>query len=485
MKMQRNAKHHGAIALALAGILLTAGIAVGAIASAGADDIAISETVFYGDAAAVADATLTQYATMNNQLIWTTTTPLADPSAAKTTLQQSRTQQLASSETVGYFDVIFALNTSSTSSSQFYFTDDSSASWGGATTYPLAMYQDVASRVPANSTYSETVRVADYTDTYTPIVYMRFPDEIGSGYICNAEATAALQAYLSLPVGAHDTANLTMTSDADGGIYEVSATFANGEENKYDYCCGIFYGSTAYFARAVGDDIEIHQFTFAIDSSTKKEMQLVSAALVYTIEDAALTSVMLSLRDGNLFVLSGERFIEEIFVFAIGEENAVAPLALTQTISTDGMAVWDISHYDDFFALTEADGTFAIYQQDGTEGSGTDNTTSNQRAGDARANDAARYQQVLTGNYTTYLTLADDIGYYDVTMAYEDGVLTTALSNATYGYRNDLTTYVTVNSAAGCTFAAAYGTSLAQDATQDSNYTLRGWDSSVVELMTE
>ncbi len=471
----KNAKHHGAIALALAGILVAAGIAVGTIARAGADDIAISETVFYGDAAAVAEVTLTQYATMNNQLIWTTTTPLADTSAAETTLQQSRSQQPASSETEGYFDVIFALNASSTTSGQFYFTDDSAASWGGATSYPFAMYQDVASRVPANSTYSETVRVADYTDTYTPIVYMRFPDEIGSGYICNAEATAALQEYLSLPVGAEDTANLTMTSDANGGIYELSASFADGEKNQYDYCCGIFNGTTAYFARAVGGDIEIHQFTFAIDSSMKKEMQLLSAALVYTIEDATPTSVMLSLRDDNLFVLSGEQFIEEIFSFAIDEENTAAPLALTQTISTDGMAVWNIAHYDDFFALTEADGTFAIYQQAGT--GGDDQTAEN--------TPATRYQQMLTGNYATYLTLADDIGYYDVTMAYEDGVLITALSNATYGYRNDLATYVTVNTAEGCTFAAAYGTSLAQDATQNSNYTLRGWDSCVVAWMTE
>lgn len=313
------AKHHGAIALALAGIFAVAGVAICAIASAGADDITIREEIFYGDAATVAGVTLTQYTTMNNQLIWETTMPLADTSATQTTLTQSRTRQY-NSEVGSYFNVYFSLNTSSTTSSQFYFTEDGAASWASYSVYPLAMYQDVASRVPANSTYSETVNVAEYGDYYTPGIYINFPSEDGddADADCTDEAIAALQDYLKQPTGAEDTANLTMTADADGGVYDMSATFTSDDASVLDYSCGVFYGNTVYFARAAGDDIEIHQFVFAPDDSDKTAMQLVSATLVYNIENATLAGNMLSIRDGHLFVSAGEGSIEAFYIFAIG-----------------------------------------------------------------------------------------------------------------------------------------------------------------------
>ncbi len=477
-KRNRNAKpkHHGAIALTLAGVFVTAGVAICAIATAGADDIAISETVFYGDAATVAGVTLTQYTTMNNQLIWETTTPLADPSAAETTLTQSRNQRY-NSEVDSYFNVNFSLNASSTTSSQFYFTEDGAASWISYSAYPLAMYQDVASRVAANSTYSETVNVAEYGDYYLPRIYIQFPSESSSDSdaYCTAEATAALQEYLKQPIGAEDTVNVAMTADADGGVYSMSATFVSDNASALDYSCGVFYDdTTVYFARAAGENIELHQFVFAPDASDKDEMQLLSATLVYTIENATLTGNMLSIRDGHLFVSTGENSIEAFYIFAIGaitEAGATDTPALTliQTLLIDDIAVWDITHYDTFFALTENDGTFAIYQP---EIAG---------AGDGGAN-ATTYTQVLAGNYASYLTLDYDIGYYQIAMAYEDGALITVMHNSTYSYRDDLTTYVTVNTAEGCAFAAAYDTSLAQDATQNYSYTLRNWSDSAVEI---
>ncbi len=455
-------KHHGAIALAFAGMFVAAGIAIGASASAGADDITVSETVFYGDAAAVVGVSLTQYTSMNNQLIWATTTPLADPSAAQTTLTQSRKQRY-NSEDEPYFNVNFSLSSSSTTSSQFYFTEDGAASWSAYSAYPFAMYQDVASRVPANSTYSETVNVAAYGEDYTPRIYINFPQESGSysNAYCTDEATAALQDYLKQPIGAEDTVNVTMTSDEDGEIYDLSATFVSDAASALDYSCGVFYDeNTVYFARAAGENIELHQFVFAPDDSDKDEMQLVSATLVYTIEHATLTGNMLSIRDAHLFVSTGEGAIEAFYIFAIGEAGET-PLSLTQTLPTGSMAVWDITHYDDFLALTEADGTFAIYEADGT---GED------------------YHQVLAGNYTTYLMLDYDIGYYQITMAYEDGVLITVMHNSSYTYRDDLTTYLTVNTTDGCAFAAAYSSSLAQDVTQNYSYTLRNWSDSAVEI---
>ncbi len=473
-KRNRNAKpkHHGAIALTLAGVFVTAGVAICAIATAGADDIAISETVFYGDAATVAGVTLTQYTTMNNQLIWETTTPLADPSAAETTLTQSRNQRY-NSEVDSYFNVNFSLNASSTTSSQFYFTEDGAASWISYSAYPLAMYQDVASRVAANSTYSETVNVAEYGDYYLPRIYIQFPSESSSDSdaYCTAEATAALQEYLKQPIGAEDTVNVAMTADADGGVYSMSATFVSDNASALDYSCGVFYDdNTVYFARMAGKNVELHQLVFAPDEDEKDEMQLVSAALVYTIEHATLTGNMLSIRDGHLFVSAGEDSIEAFYIFAINGADAsdTPAVTLTQTLPTGDITVWDITHYDDFFVLTENDGTFAIYEAEG--------------AGDDGAAETAIYTQVLAGNYAAYLTLPYDAVYYQPTMAYEDGVLITTLHNSSYTYRDDLTTYLTVNTAEGCTFAAAYGSSLAQDATEDGNYTLRNWSDSAVEI---
>ncbi|WP_409968940.1 hypothetical protein RFF05_02935 [Bengtsoniella intestinalis] len=316
--------------------------------------------------------------------------------------------------------------------------------------FPIEMLQDVASRAPLNSTYTETVRVADYGDVYTPEIFVNFPDGSMKGYYYFSRYAAedsGLTDYFSMPIRDNDMATVTMTSDGLG-VHEINLALLDDSGFKWQRST-VFNGTDGFYV-AMSDEnsTTIHSIIFAIpeDGDTVK---VASMEAVLTLPDPLDGQGLVKRENQNQLLIFT---LGTIYIFDMDTHT------VSQTIDTEGFEGWDVEQGDDYFVFLNGY-TFQVYaqQDDG-------------------------YALVLTGDYAQHLDT--EIANYDNnrTMVYTQGRLLTAVRKWSWEDSDHLTIYVTMNTPDGCVFTGCYTSSLQQDS-PDNGYMIENWDSTDLELL--
>lgn len=440
-----NKQPHGLLTLVLAGVLGSTGLTIAGAQYAQRQAVTMTETIFHGEKSSVSSVFLTQQATIDNRLIWTTTTPLGDVTQASTQLEASRSQLYAPNTWDLELEVMYAGNQSSSTTGSFDLSTDFDSG------YPLEMLQDVASRVPPGETYTETVRVADYGAYYTPSVRLRLPYEGDClWYGRTSDYDNPLSDYFRKPVAPEDFATVTMTADANGTIFDITTELMS-QDNTKDEIAAVLIDTTVYGAQNSPDGVVIHRLDFEVEEEYG-EVTLRQAQVAFTMEDATCAGSWLSLRDEHLFLLTGAESVDTITILD------ASTMDIVQTISVPNLGVTAITQYDDFFVLESYEGDFALYTPDETG-----------------------YTLTMTGNYAHYIE-TDYKGGFTTTMAYEEGKLITAMRTGYYGDSMALQAYVAVNTQEGCIFSAMYTPSLAQHGEDTYRLMPRPWDGVMPEV---
>ncbi len=434
-------KLSGVITLVLAGVLMIAVTAITAYHCYQGERVVVEETIVYGDKALVEDIAITQQDTMDSRLIWTVTTPLWDVTQGETELEQSRSALYYTTSHEGWLDISYSLNISGSTSSTFDFIEWERSSFGGG--YPIAMFQDVMSRVPSGEEYTETVCVSDYGDYYTPEVYMTLPSATGGYRWMDDESEEKIAQYFRIPVGEEDMATITMTHNGFDGINEITVDLEGESSWKYDYPVSLFVGNDIYVATSYEKGITLHRIHWR-ENDESGYMEVESIQQVAQLPGETILSWPgMALREENnhLFVLCGQSRLSKMIVLSL------ATMEVEQVIAVDEFDLNRIYQGEDFIALLDYSGGFILYED----------------------NDG-QYTQVLEGSYAAHLEEGVRYDYNVTAMDYRDGELITAFrSYRDYGSAESHV-YVSVNTDQGCIFTGEYTTSLQRDVPLDGYY---------------
>ncbi len=422
-------KTNGKITLILAGILLTTVAVATGYHCNQADKVVITEHILHGDKSQVADIAITQYDTLANKLIWEITTPLADVSQATTSFTQFRSSQYAPSVFSGSFNLYYSLDYSASTSGTFDFeTED----WS----YPTAMLQDVASRVPVGEEYTETVTVADYGDSYTPSLRISFPQIEGSYRSLAWDEEVKIIQYFTLPVEEGDQATVTMTHNGMGGISKFSISMIDGGSRGYGDFPALFVGDDIYVASSDTTGVQLHRIDCLPAGEDSDNLIVDSIQQVADFPGESLfwgDSLVLCQEGDQLLLFCGEYDLEKILVLSLPN------LTLQQEIGIENLDFYTTYQQEDFLALLSYNGDFIILEE---------------RSG--------HYTQALQGNYATHTDYSSGLLNWVTALDYQDGKLVTAFRNHHYTADHS-SVYVSVNTAEGCIFTGLYTTSLQEE----------------------
>ncbi len=460
-------KSYGILTLSLAGAMLGIGLIFMGYHYAQREAVVVEERIAYGDKSEVSDLTITQFDSLNDELVWTTAIPLSDVSQAESDLQQSVHGIEPPSKNEGHLDVEFSFHMSGSTSGVYDFYEPESYRFGMTNTYPTALYQDVASRVPVGETYTETLPVADYGDYYTPRVYLDLPsDENGDYYTYfDDEEEHILSDYFRKPVGENDMVTISMTHNGRDGINEISTDLESDTSNQYKSVPAVFVDHAIYVAtQGAGEkDITLHRLDWEINEEQYNQANFVDIQQVKQLADQQLfccgESLVYRQQTNQLMVVCGaDDVAEKLIVLSLPD------LEVVQEIPLDIPGFEQMYQGDDFIVLLDYDQNFTLFEEEG-----------------------GHYQKAFGGNYTAHLE--DDIQWLNgssLAMDYENGKLIAAFRN----YRNydgvESFLYVTASTIHGCTFAGQYTTSLQKEIPQERyNEWVEQWGRLPVEMTIE
>lgn len=419
-------KSNGKITLILAGLLLPTVLIATAYHCNQADKVVMTEHILHGDKSQVADIAITQYDTLANKLIWEITTPLADVSQATTSFTQFRSSQYAPSVFDGSFNLYYSLDYSASTSGTF---DFETVDWS----YPTAMLQDVANRVPVGEEYTETVTVADYGDSYTPSLRISFPQTEGSYRSLAWDEEVKIIQYFTLPVEEGDQATVTMTHNGINGISKVSISMTDRGSRGYVESPALFVGDDIYVASSDATGVQLHR----IDCTPVEGNLIVdSIQQVADLPGESLfwgDNLALCQEGDQMLLFCGGSDLEKILVLSLPD------LALQQEIGIENLDFYTTYQQEDFLALLSYNGDFIILEE---------------------AN--GHYTQALQGNYATHTDYSSGLLNWVTALDYQDGRLVTAFRNQHYTADHS-SVFVSVNTAEGCIFTGLYTTSLQEE----------------------
>ena len=213
--------------------LLLLAFALGALGAARAwvderqDAVEVTETVVYGDRAALAGLELEYVTHAARHLLWTTRCTFGGELRTHTDFQYSR-PELRWQGSPLYGGVSFDMNAgnfSMSSSGELDLEDEERDPYLGMMLRPAA---DVATRTPDGGEHTETLRLKDYYDYYPMDVRFDLPVSRTGDYGEEQAAGRAFAEYFKVAVPEDQMVEVTVEKNLDGGVTNVQMSTVEG-----------------------------------------------------------------------------------------------------------------------------------------------------------------------------------------------------------------------------------------------------------------